>query len=301
MTNMDDLKAYCADGATVEPIKCSVDHDVILQAYRFEPPQPSNMTVYFVPGWISRMAGWKTVLREMTKRWSVFYLETREKNSAEIDDSASFGADALAQDLIQISEQMKLDPEKTLWFGSSLGATAILEVMHHLKKPPFALGLVGPNAEFRIPLWGKALIACFPTGLYAGFKPFVKWYLRTFRLDVEHDRAQYEKYSVALDEANPTRLKRGARELGRYTVWDRLPDISIPVLIFGGANDVMHEPGNLKIMESMLPNARYIDMGTNSDTHSEAMVQKLEQFVTEIRSTNGVPRENPVVPNKLSR
>ncbi|NOZ75873.1 MAG: hypothetical protein GXO90_10975 [FCB group bacterium] len=233
------------------------------------------------------MAGWKTVLREMTAIWPVIYLETREKNSAETTANSSFGTQAIASDLVKAAHGLNLIPETTLWFGSSLGATAILEAIHSLDIPPLALALVGPNAEFRIPLWGRVLIACFPPALYSLMKPFVKWYLRTFRLDVAHDHKQYEKYCTALDEANPARLKRGAQELARYTVWDRLPEIECPVLIFGGSRDILHEPENLRLMERLLPKGRYLDMGTNSATHSPAMVQHLEKFVNRVMEKPG--------------
>ena len=36
---------------------------------------------------------------------------------------------------------------------------------------------------------------------------FVKWYLGKFRLDLENDMAQYEKYCNALDAADPRKLK----------------------------------------------------------------------------------------------
>jgi len=282
MTDSLNLKSYCAPGTTVETLSISVDQGITLRAYRFTPSQPNPVTIFFIPGWISRIEGWKTVLQEMTAIWPVIYLETREKQSAVVKSDVSFGVEAIAADLINVARHLDLNPETTVWFGSSLGATAILEAMQYLDSLPRALALVGPNAEFRIPLWGQALIACFPPILYFIMKPFVKWYLRTFRLDVDHDRTQYEKYCAALDEADPVRLKQAARELAHYTVWDRLPDITCPVLIMGGSQDILHEPNNLEIMETLLPNGQYLDMGTNSNTHSPSMVWKLEAFLNSL-------------------
>lgn len=285
MIELSELKTYCAPGAQVETFSISPNPGINLQVHRFSPPEPRPLTIFFIPGWISRMSGWKLVLREMTAIWPVIYLETREKNSAEAAPDASFGAQAIASDLRNVARELKLIPENTVWFGSSLGATAIMEAMAELEEQPLALALIGPNAEFRIPLWGRALIACFPPRLYFLMKPFVKWYLRTFRLDVANDRRQYEKYCAALDDADPVRLKRGARELARYTVWHRLSEIECPVLVFGGSQDILHEPKNLQLMEKLLPDGQYIDMGTNSATHSAAMVQHLVEFLDRIRDT----------------
>ncbi|RMF07489.1 MAG: alpha/beta hydrolase [Candidatus Neomarinimicrobiota bacterium] len=278
----EDLQSYCAPGTTVTVREVSPGPEVTLRCHDFVPERPLPEPVFFIPGWISRMAGWKIVLRDMTRTRRVLYLETREKNSARVPDRFSFGATALATDLVRAAEALELDPPHTIWFGSSLGATAILEAMQFLPRKPRALVLVGPNAEFRIPWWGRGIIAVFPVPLWRLFKPFVKWYLRTFRLDVEKDRAQYEKYCAALDEANPLRLKKGARELAHYTVWDRLPQIDIPVLIFGGSHDVLHEPANLVKMTERLPRAVYRDLETNTNTHSEIMVREMEQFLADL-------------------
>ena len=103
-------------------------------------------------------------------------------------------------------------------------------------------------------------------------------------MEVEADQAQYDKYCRTLDGADPWKLKSAGMSLWDYTVWDKLPGIKIPVLIIGASSDKLHEPGNLKKMTEMLPFATYLDLGTNSKTHSMEMVQEVNKYLEKIRT-----------------
>ena len=168
-------------------------------------------------------------------------------------------------------------------FGSSLGGTAILESYQSLKSKPLCFALLGVNAEYRMPWWGKPLIRMFWIRLYPGFKNFIKWYLKKFRLDIESDREQYEKYCNALDAADPKKLKPGALALADYKVWDLLEEIDLPVLIIAATRDLLHEPENLIKINKMLPNSTWLDMETNTLAHGEEMVAELRKYLFSIK------------------
>ncbi|MCJ7812259.1 hypothetical protein MUP95_02930, partial [bacterium] len=144
---------------------------------------------------------------------------------------------------------------------------------------PLCLVLIGPNACFRVPKMGMVVIRIFQPPFYVILKPFIKWYLKTFRLDIENDYAQYEKYCHALDAADPWKLKKAALAFSRYTVWDILKTIEYPILIIGASKDILHEPVNLHKMVKMMRNATYLDMETNERTHSEEMVKKMRKYI----------------------
>jgi pimeloyl-ACP methyl ester carboxylesterase len=93
------------------------------------------------------------------------------------------------------------------------------------------------------------------------------------------DYDQYKKYSDALDAADPWKLKKGVLKLAKYEVWGILEKISIPALIIGASKDSLHEPENLKMMTTMLPNATYIDLETNKQTHSREMIRRMKGFL----------------------
>jgi len=273
--SLDNLAEYCAPGT---------QYNVSLRVIEFHPQKKTTKpTVLFIPGWISLMKGWKIVLREMTKDFHIIYAETREKITSQVTGKAEFSVEAIAQDIVTLSEIYKLKKDKYIIFGSSLGGTSILESYKDLKTLPQCFALLGPNAEYRTPWWGKIIIYLFWTRLYAVLKPFIKWYLRNFRLDIETDLAQYEKYCNALDAADPKKLKPGARALSKYKVWGILKDIDLPVLIIGATKDLLHEPQNLIQMDKMLPNSVFLDMETNTFAHGPEMVEEIRKYITSLK------------------
>jgi pimeloyl-ACP methyl ester carboxylesterase len=291
---MTDYSEYCAPETRWEETYIEVTKGVSLRTVFFSPVEVNKSlpAVVFVAGWISHISSWQRVLRQMTRTYRVVYVETREKISSRVTGKAEFGVEAIGQDLIRLIPLLDLKDKPYILVGSSLGATAILEACRRHNLKPLGLILVGPNAVFRVPWLGKVVIILLYPGLYLLFKPFVKWYLRTFRMDVESDRAQYEKYCRALDAADPWKLKRAIRLLWSYQVWDYLEEIGLPALIFGASKDSLHEPDNLKRMATIMPKAEYVDLETNHRTHGPEMVDAFQNFVRILIPGKNASRHN---------
>ncbi len=282
---MFDIEQYCAPGCQIQDELISISDTVSLRVMTIIPPvSTAQPNIFFVPGWISRVTSWKHALLEMTRDHKVYYVETRDKLSAIIPRKDELSVEVIANDLIYLIKHFKLRDKKYIMLGSSLGGTAILHACQDLERTPLALILIGPNAVFRVPWWGKLLIHLFPLRYYSLLRIFLKWYLRTFRLDTEADADQYEKYCQNLDDTDPYRLKRAALSLAKYEIWDILPGINVPTLIIGAATDHLHEPGNLAKMTPQLPNCTYLDMETNTHTHSGDMVVEMRSFYRSINT-----------------
>jgi pimeloyl-ACP methyl ester carboxylesterase len=280
MEIQDLLKTVCSPGTETAVKMVPVSEKVSLRLFSFTPKSKRKKPdIVFVAGWITQIDSWGEVLKEMTERHRVYYIETREKISSEVKGRVSYGAEAMGEDTAATVAHLGLKDDEYILFGSSLGATAILDGYKHLKTKPKSLALIAPNAVFRIPLFWRLVILAFIPPAYFILKPIIKWYLRTFRMDIESDRAQYEKYARNLEAADPWKLKRAAIALWKYQVWDELEGIDVPVLIVGGSKDTLHEPENLRKMTELLPDATYLDMETNKMTHSREMVQKMWEFI----------------------
>lgn len=280
-----NLSGFCGPGATVDEKMVSVTDRVSLRMITFTPEQDmGNPPVLFVAGLISQITGWEKVLREMTRDFTVTYVETREKSSSMVKGTVEYSVEEIGKDLVSLISQLDFKPQQYILFGSSLGATAILDCYRFLKQKPLCLVLVGPNAIFRIPKWSYPVIWVFPPRLYLLIKPVIRWYLRMFEVDVKSDAAQYKKYSNALDIADPRKLKKLAVPLARYSVWDRLDDVDCSTLIVGASKDIMHIPENLFKMTDHMHNATYLDMETNSMTHSADMVHEVRNYISTLNN-----------------
>jgi pimeloyl-ACP methyl ester carboxylesterase len=277
------LQDFCADGARWKEEMIGVSESVKVRVISFEPPEPSaKPPVVFVAGWITLMAAWKDVLREMTKDFTVVYVETREKISSVVSGRVPFTVDALGRDIVSLIGRFGLKQGEYVLFGSSLGATVLLDCVRFLDRKPKCLVVVGPNAVFRIPSGWMIVVRLFYPPLYFLMKPVIKWYLRNFRLDVKSDYAQYRKYCDNLDAADPWKLKKAALAFSSYAVWDLLPGLNLPVLLIGASKDKLHEPENLRRMARLLPECTELDFETNKGTHSPEMVEAVRKYLAGI-------------------
>lgn len=282
---MEDLTEYCHPDSTFIEEQIPISEQVSLRVISFTSGiQSNNPCVMFIPGMISQIRNWGKVLREMTRDFPVYYIETREKISSMVKGNQNYGIDGIRQDIVTLTAHFNLKSRSYILFGSSLGGTVILDACRFLTRDPICLVLVGPNALFRMPPFSRMAVSCFPPGLYSSVKPLIKWYLKTYRLDPISDYAQYKKYCSVLDSPDPWKLKKAMLAVSRYEVWDYLEAIKYPVLIFGGSKDVMHEPGNLKKMVTLLKDGTYVDMETNANTHSKEMVFEMRKYVKRLTS-----------------
>jgi len=277
---VEDFTEFCTPNTKIQVQNVALKNSVSLRVITFSPSVATdNPPVVFIPGWISLMPGWQGALLEMTRDFTIHYVETREKISAEVNPQARFRVADFARDIARIVDYFQLPKRGYILLGSSLGATTIVDSYRFLPQPPLCLVLICINAVFYIPKFWQNVVRFFPPRLYLGIKPVIKWYLRNFRLDVVSDAAQYAKYCRNLDAADPWKLKKAALAFIHYSIWDRLPAIEVPALVFGASKDELHNLEDIRRIAQFLLNSTFIDLETNSQTHRAAMVLELRKYI----------------------
>lgn len=275
----DEMRA-ALPGVSVEEQMVPVDSRVALRVGILRPVKKTGRpTVVFVAGWMTQLESWFEVLQEMTRDFPVIYVETREKKSSRIQGRAGFGVGDIGGDVVRIVGHFGLRDRGYLIVASSLGATAVMDRHQDFKTRPRTLVMVNPNAVFRIPAFWKWVVRLFFPPLLKVFRPVVKWYLRTFRLDIRSDPAQYKKYCATLDNADPWKTKQTAMAIWDYRIWDKLGSLRIPTLIVGASRDKLHEPENMERMVSLVPGATYLDLETNARNHSRELVEEIRRYL----------------------
>jgi len=278
-----DYSPYTNNPANVKEYMVDVSDGVSLKIIDFSPQNvlPGKPVILFVAGWISLISGWKEVLKVLTARHKIIYLESREKHSSKVSDvkKVSFSMERLKLDIGEIIEKVISPSEKFVLAGSSLGASAILEYCGSLKRKPSYAVLIGPNTEFRFPKVLGSIIPVIHPSLYLAVKPLIKWYLRNFRLDKKNSQEQIEKYEKTLDCADPYKLKVNALAIRNYTIWNHLGNIDIPCLILGAAKDKLHDLENMKRLMKIIPDCTYIELDSNMETHSEKAGRIIAEYI----------------------
>jgi pimeloyl-ACP methyl ester carboxylesterase len=279
--------------SSVDPIRAAgvdfaerwiaVDQGVELRVLEWQPRQAHGADpLVFVAGWVSVVEGWLPVLREMIPRRPVFYVETREKRSARIARGrlrvSEFTVERLAQDLIGVVRSLEIDTDRAVWFGSSMGSNAILEGFKNERLAGRGAFLIGPNAEFRFPWWGRPILYG-PAWLYHPIKYFVIWYLRNFRVDAQSEPEQMLRYERTLRSAHPLRLKLSARAIVDYQACPGLDTIVVPVAIAYAASDVLHAEDEVRGIVAAIPRGTTVECPTNAYMHDARIVEDIERFI----------------------
>jgi len=232
------------------------------------------------------------LLEKLVQTRPVFYLETREKESAEITlklmRPASFSVSRLAEDLVEVSNQLELDRDRTVLFGSSMGSNAILEALKGDRLTAKAAFIVGPNAEFHFPWWGRPLVH-LPPWVYSAAKPFVLWYLRTFRVNAREDPGQMARYVRTIRAADPERIMLSARAVIDYDAMPGLDTISSPVAVAYAASDILHCGDEVRRIVEAIPRGEAVSCPSNTYMHTAEVVADLDRFLAGLGEHTGRP------------
>ncbi len=272
-----------AEGVGFGVRRLEVEPGVRLRVVQWVPERSSGPPILFVAGWISLLAGWLPLLEVLVRRHPVSYLETREKSSAQIDAAllrpGSFLVHRLADDLVVVAEELDLSDGRTVLFGSSMGSNAILEALKGDRLPATAAFVVGPNADFRFPGWGRMAARAVPAWLIERLKGFVIWYLRTFRVDARRDPGQMARYVRTVRAADALRLKLSAMAVLDYSLMPGLDTVSTPVAVAFAPSDSLHGEAEQRRIVDALPHGTAVICPSSSYMHSAAVADELGAFL----------------------
>lgn len=275
-----------AGGVAFDRCRLDVEPGVRLRVFQWHPERASGAPILFVAGWISQLAGWLPLLEVLVRRHPVHYLETREKASAEIDAvqlrPESFGIRRLADDLVSVARTLELENAGVVLFGSSMGSNAILEALKADRLVARAAFVVGPNAEFRFPGWGRLAARAVPAWLIERLKGFVIWYLRTFRVDARRDPGQMARYVRTVRAADALRLKLSAMAVLDYSLLPGLDTVSAPVAVAFAPSDSLHAEREQRRIVEALPRGTAVVCPSNSYMHSAEVADDLRTYLASL-------------------
>ena len=271
-------------GVTHRRHRITVEDGVRLSVHEWQPGTGASPLV-FVAGWVSVMEGWRPLLEVLVRERPVTYIETREKRSAQFDRGrlrpSDFAIDKLGDDIIAVCDRLAVDPERRVFFASSMGSNAVLEALKRRRLAGRGAFLIGPNAEFRFPVWGRALVL-FPTALYRALLPLMLGYLRRFRVNVRDDPEQMARYERTLRSAHPRRLKLSARAVLGYSLLPGLDTVAAPVAVAYAPSDTLHEGRDVLRIVDALPRGESVECPSNTYMHTAAVANDLGRFIASL-------------------
>jgi pimeloyl-ACP methyl ester carboxylesterase len=242
-----DYSQYTDNSAAVKEYMVEVSDGVSLKIIDFTPCNVSSEkpVILFVAGWISLIAGWKGVLKVLTEKYRIIYLETREKQSSIVANvkKVSFSMERLQLDIGEVIEKTIPPSEKFIIAGSSLGASAIIEYCASERRKPLSAILISPKAEFGFPKILELIVPAIHPSLAFLIIPVIKWYLRN------------------------------------YALLNRVNNINVRCLIISATTDILHGTDEIKQIMNIIPDSTYVEMESNMETHSEKAGHVILEYI----------------------
>lgn len=271
---------FCDSAAGWKEVYVPLATGVELHTVVFTPTGPPDAPVIlFIPGLISIIENFSETVIELTRNHKVIYVETREKGTACTRKDHRFAVEDITSDIIYFAEQEIAEDTDYVMVGYSLGATVIAEAFSLLKHKPLSVILIQPNRSF--PFKGIALfLARMAKYIYRPVLPLVKWYMRTFMIDIKSDDEMYRINCRNLDTADPARLGAAVRQLSPYRMEGCLEQISVPALVVVASKDRFHSHGEGTEIASLIPGAHCLDMDDNRRTHGPEMGRVIGDFIS---------------------
>ncbi len=269
--------------------RIAVKDEVSLRVVCWRPKtDEAGPPIVFVAGWVSIVAGWTDFLRALTRRHPVYYIETREKASAQFHKrrlrTDDFRMERFSEDVITACSRLPVDMEEAVVCGSSLGATVLLEALKHERLQARGAFLIGPANEFRIPVSLRWMPYLFPSPAYHVVKHFIVWYFRHFRVNVEEEPEQMQRYERTILSAHPLRIKLSGRAFMHYQVWPDLETVKAPARIAYASTDKLHASDDMTRMAETIQTADLLPCASNKYMHSAPLAEDIERFLAHLEA-----------------
>ncbi len=263
-------------------IKVSDGSEVKILTTKAPKDKANGFTFLIIPGWSSIVPGWEEVLMEAIKDFDILYIESREKISfrpgkGKIKNDVS----RLALDVKEIVEYLKIDQSKIITLTTSFSTLTIADLLGTKKIKPALSVLIGPVYQFNMPPTTRYIMHILPTFLFYVTKPIWIWWVKKFKSE---DAVQAAKYIRVMEEADPKKWRAVAKRVCFTKVWDLYKQIEDNyVVVIGMETDKMHTAELAKQIAEAIPDAEYMDMGTNRATHSAEMVELIRKLLKKIK------------------
>ncbi len=262
-------------------IKVSDGSEVKILTTKAPKDTSNGYTFVIIPGWGTVIPGWEEVLMEAIKDFDILYIESREKMSFRPGEGKiKNDVNRLALDVKEIMEHLEVDQSKAVTLTSSFSTLTIADLLGTKKIKPALSVLIGPVYQFNMPPTTRYIMHILPNFLFYVTKPIWKWWVKKYKSE---DAVQAAKYIRVLNEADPKKWRAVAKRVCFTKVWDEYRQIEENyIVVIGMEKDKMHTAELSKSIVEAIPDAEYIDMGTNRATHSAEMIELIRELLKKV-------------------
>ncbi|MFV2014843.1 MAG: hypothetical protein ACC656_05420, partial [Candidatus Heimdallarchaeota archaeon] len=190
-------------------------------------PDNPRGSILMWPGMNTLVLSWIEILEGLHREnFRIDYVESREKYTAKLVKNYEISRSRMLLDCVESINIVGLDKTEYTAIGSSLGSTTLIHCISDKSICPTNVVLVGPAVTFKTPTIFKLMLPFVNTWTYNNIakKLMQKVIIRKYTNE-KADPKQKRKYLLALDLAEPIRLKKTLKTWDKNSIHDDLPII----------------------------------------------------------------------------
>lgn len=213
------------------------------------------LPVVFVPGWGGMIDGFRPTIGSINPAITLYYVETREKRSSDLDRRASFSLRRIASDIGAVVRRFGLHAGRFILVGSSFGGAVCSQALAQRSVEPAQTVLYDPMRRLWLPRWLIASVGrLLPAWLVTAMRPALK------RLVVAGmtEQTQRRRTEQFIDDAELWKWRRAAFRMLEWDLHEVGPRINAQVTIVNGSSDRFHDSSIYPAIAASIPGARYV-------------------------------------------
>jgi pimeloyl-ACP methyl ester carboxylesterase len=231
----------------------------------------NGLTMLFIGGWSTGLAGWDFCTVEFARDFDVYYLETREKRSSVLHPDSVNDVERLSKDLCETVEHFGLDQSKLVVFGSSWGGVIAARALADKRLAPMLTVFRGPIMRFRIPPLTRYVVPMVPPGLFEAVKPLLRRWLVRRRAETAEQAAFYIEI---LDDADPVKWKSVGRHIARADFRALYSAIESPTLVIStDSGDKFHPDDEAHRIVALMRDCGHVTVRDFEEMNSPVIVE----------------------------
>ena len=267
--------------------------------------QPGRgLPIVYVPGWGGTIEGFLDVIRSIGPDIDLTYVETREKQTSELDPAAEFTMSRIGADVGAAIRQRGLDDHSYVLLGSSFGGAVALQALADGAVRPATTILYDPMPRLWMPGWVLRYVAPL---LSARVVEFLRPGLKRLVLAGMREPTQRRRAAKFIDAGDMRKWRSAAIGLRDWDVFSVASRIGAQVDVVNGCTDRFHDAAIYPAITRAIRYSRFLRIPV-PESHREhlmgAVATAYARAYAPVRGAAGVftadPRDRPV-PESLRR
>ncbi len=240
-----------------------------------------EITIFFVQGFGAGVYSWTDLWDELYKEFNLVVLDPRDKESAKLGKKNKCTVQRIALDISETMHYLRINSNKLVFFGSSLGAAYIANSIKRQLTNPKCCFFAAPSIKPRNPKFLLKLGLILPYNIVDKLgKAIGRRYLR----DKVAEGFQRKVFYSRIENIDVRRWKKCIK-LHNYNSTEDFRSINCPIFLITTEGDKYHHVESVEEVHELIRNSKILNVPSYEYYHTNPGVKEFTKQIS--RKING--------------